>query len=57
MIPAPLGPPMPIQQAMKPGQVEVEQLQLIEQLGDEMLLTVQAFQRLHAALQDRMPGK
>jgi hypothetical protein len=42
---------------MKPGQVEIESLQLIDQLGDEMLLTVQAFQRLHAALQNRMVGK
>jgi hypothetical protein len=42
---------------MKPGQVEIEQLQMIDQFSEEMLLTVQAFQRLHAALQDRMLGK
>jgi hypothetical protein len=64
MIPTRLSPasgaqvnPVAAGAQMKPGQVEVESLQLIDQLSEEMLLTVQAFQRLHASLQNRMLGK
>jgi hypothetical protein len=49
--------PVAVGAQMKPGQVEIEPLQLIDQLSEEVLLTVQAFQRLHAALQNRMIGK
>jgi hypothetical protein len=46
---APVSVPPPVSQT--------EGFLWIDQLSEEMLLTVQAFQRLHAALQNRMIGK
>jgi hypothetical protein len=50
MIPTPLSPLSGPQPQLKAGQVDIEQLQLIDQLSEEMLLTVQAFQRLQTAV-------
>lgn len=62
MIPAPLNPPQPPRPDSYSYPVTIgagagESLQWVDQFSEEMLLTVQAFQRLHAALQNRMLGK
>lgn len=56
MIPTPLNPQKSRQTEAQVG-VDPGTLQWVDQLSEEMLLTVQAFQRLHAALQNRMLGK
>lgn len=56
MIPTPLSPSAPPQQAMLPAADDPSFL-WIDQYSEELLLTVQALQQLHAALQDKMVGK
>ena len=56
MIPTVLSPVPPVQQAIRSPGAD-SSLQWIEQYSEELLLTVQAFQRLHAALQSKTVGK
>lgn len=56
MIPTPLNPQQPRRTEAQIG-VDPGTLQWVDQFSEEMLQTVQAFQRLHAALQNRMLGK
>lgn len=57
MIPTPLSPSQPLRPEQPMAQADPGPLQWVDQLSEEMLQTVQAFQRLHAALQNRMLGK
>jgi hypothetical protein len=59
MIPTQLSPqaPMPTRPEQMTGLKDPVPLQWVDQFSEEMLQTVQAFQRLHAALQNRMLGK
>jgi hypothetical protein len=57
MIPTPLSPSQPLRPQQPMVQGDPGPLQWVDQFAEEMLLTVQAFQRLHAALQSRMLGK
>lgn len=59
MIPTPLTPAARTQRPemqTDPGEAPGYGLLWVDQLAEELLLTVQAFQRLHAAMQGKMTG-